>query len=193
MFWLIGNRVIIPLEIYMKVTCSIATWRARELASHSSAARPAARPASFWTRENQNMYLSLSPFAALSELFYTPPPNVTFYLCQEKGCDKLRTQCSFGRANFSYQSWGGNETIFQQNEQHHFWTDLLRERGLQNFISSHDPEKSNTSFFFFLSGIWFPPATLVGGNEKSPIMPSDRDAHCMFPSLCCPQVIKRPE
>lgn len=91
--------------------------------------------------KEKNMHFFASILAVLSVLFYMLPPNVIFYLCQERGFDKFSIQCSFGKANFSYQFWVENETIFQLNEQHHFWTDLLWEEELQNFISLHDPEK----------------------------------------------------
>lgn len=78
------------------VTCSIRG------AGHSRRWFPRPRPG-FSNRENQNRNISLSPFAILSELFYMLPPNVIFYLCQEKGFDKFRIQCSFGEAYFSYQ------------------------------------------------------------------------------------------
>lgn len=87
----------------------------------------------------KKVYFFASIPAVLSVLFYMLPPNVIFYLCQERGFDKFSIQCSFGKANFSYQFWVENETIFQQNELHHFWTDLLWEEELQNFISLHDP------------------------------------------------------
>lgn len=105
MFWLIGNRVIIPLKIYMKVTCSIVTWSIHKLGSHP-ARRPPPAPASKTARIKICIFLCL-PSAILSGLFYTLPPNVIFYLCQEKGFDKFSIQCSFGKANFSYQFWVG--------------------------------------------------------------------------------------
>jgi hypothetical protein len=36
----------------------------------------------------------------------------------------------------------GNERIFQQNEQYHFWTDLPRDR--EECRTSHGPEKPHT-------------------------------------------------
>lgn len=61
-------------------------------------------PSPFLGKENEeNMYFFASILAVLSVLFYMLPPNVIFYLCQERGFDKFSIQCSFGKANFSYQ------------------------------------------------------------------------------------------
>lgn len=102
-------------------------------------------PLPFLGRDRKKyVYFFASIPAVLSVLFYMLPPNVIFYLCQERGFDKFSIQCSFGKANFSYQFWVENETIFQQNELHHFWTDLLWEEELQNFISLYDPPSEKT-------------------------------------------------
>lgn len=53
--------------------------------------------------KEKNMHFFASIPAVLSVLFYMLPPNVIFYLCQERGFDKFSIQCSFGKANFSYQ------------------------------------------------------------------------------------------
>lgn len=94
--------------------------------------------------KEKNMHFFASIPAVLSVLFYMLPPNVIFYLCQERGFDKFSIQCSFGKANFSYQFWVENETIFQHNERRHFWTDLLWGEELQNFISLHNAEGKQT-------------------------------------------------
>lgn len=142
MFWLIGNRVIIALKLYMKVTCSIVTWSIHKLASVSP------QPQLLKQRESKYVYFFVS-LCILSELFYMLPPNVIFYLCQEEGFDKFSIQCSFGKANFSYQFWAGNETIFQRNEQHHFWTDLLWERIAELYFLARSRKVESIFFFFF--------------------------------------------
>lgn len=113
MFQLIGNRVIIPLKIDMKVTCSVVTCSIHKLASHSAGTHWSPTPASQTERIKIRLFLCLPLLSVSLELFYMLPPNVIFYFWQEKGFDKFSIQCSFGKANFSCQFWVGNETIFQ--------------------------------------------------------------------------------
>lgn len=58
MFWLIGNRVIIALKLYMKVTCSIVTWSVHKLASHGLAPTP--NPGFKKQRESKYVYFFVS-------------------------------------------------------------------------------------------------------------------------------------
>lgn len=58
MFWLIGNRVIIALKLYMKVTCSIVTWSIHKLDSHHAGVPR--QPQLLKQRESKYVYFFVS-------------------------------------------------------------------------------------------------------------------------------------
>lgn len=146
MFWLIGNRVIIPLKIYMKVTCSIVTWSIHKPASHSAGTPPPTPPPASKTERIKICIFLCLPLLSCQSCFTCCHPMLSFICVRRKDLTSSVYNVHLARQIFHTNFELGNETIFQQNEQHHFWTDLLWERGLQNFISLHDPEKSNTFF-----------------------------------------------
>lgn len=83
MFQLIGNRVIIPLKIDMKVTCSVVTCSIHQLASHPAGTHWSPTPASQTERIKIRVFLCL-PLLSPQSCFTCCHPTLSFIFGRRK-------------------------------------------------------------------------------------------------------------
>lgn len=85
MFWLIGNRVIIPLKINTKVSCSLVTWNVPKPTSHSVGTYPPPTPTSASKRERIKICLFLClPLLSCQSCFTCCHPMLSFICVRRK-------------------------------------------------------------------------------------------------------------
>lgn len=137
MVWLIGNRVIIPLKTYMKVTCSIVTRSVHKLASHSAGTHLPATPASKTERIKICIFLCL-PLLSCQSCFTCCHPMLSFICVRRKDLTSSVYNVHLARQIFHTNFEQEMKLSFSRMSNIIFGQTYDERKGLQNFISSHD-------------------------------------------------------